>query len=147
MPDVHQTIQNWQNIHNAGLALNVIQFTTPAYDYSNKGEPGTWLYLEGFTVTLDGDTHTAHITITKKPTKEPAGASWTYCHLTVDRKGKNHVFYEVDDAGGARVTQTLLDFDGKQKNGKAHYKNDQINDAGLRAEIQRDLDLVFAYLA
>jgi hypothetical protein len=53
----------------------------------------------------------------------------------------------VDDAGDARVTQTLIDFDGKQKNGKAHYKNDQINDAGVKDEIKHDLDLVFAHLA
>ncbi|MDF2709777.1 MAG: hypothetical protein K0R62_5429 [Nonomuraea muscovyensis] len=147
MPDVHQTIQRRQNIHNAALPLNVIPCTAPAYDHSNKGEPDTWLYLERFTVTLGGDTYTGHLTITKKPTKSPAGASWTSCHLTVDRKGKNHLFYEVDDAGDARVTQTLLDFDGKQKNGKAHYKNDQINDAGVKDEIKHDLDLVFAHLA
>jgi hypothetical protein len=147
MPEVGTTIKNWESIQYKNLPLNVIELGTPSSNYWAKGAPGTWLFLDGFTVKLDGQVYNAHLTITKKPTMDPNGLSWTYCHLTVERKGKNHVFYEVDDDGGFTTTQTLLDGDGKQKGAKTHYADDQINDASLMSRLEHDLKLIFPHLA
>jgi len=146
MPEVSTTIKNWESIAYKKLGLNVIEFGKPSISYWDKGAAGAWLFLDGFTVTLDGQVYNAHLTITKKPTMDPSGSSWTYCHFTVDRKGKNHVFYQVDDDGGFITTQTLLDGDGKQKSAKVHYDNDQINDATLMGQVEHDLKLIFENL-
>ncbi|WP_433517106.1 hypothetical protein ACQP2T_17075 [Nonomuraea sp. CA-143628] len=146
MPEVKTTIENWAGIHYKNLALNVIEFGKPSYNYWNKGEAGTWLFLEGFTVKLDGEVYNAHLTITKKPTMDLDGLNWTYCHLTVDRKSKNHVFYKVDEDGGFETTQTLYDGEGKQRGAATHYANDQINHATLMSQMDHDMRLIFAHL-
>ena len=146
MPKVDVTLKNWVGIHYQNIALDVIEFGTPSYNYWNKGEKGTWLFLDGFTVTLDGQVYNAHLTITKMPTMHSDGSNWTYCHLTVDRRGKNHVFYAVDENGEFTTTQTLYDGEGRQRGAATHYANDQINHATLMSQMDHDMRLIFEHL-
>ncbi|WP_424536527.1 hypothetical protein ACOZ38_42630 [Sphaerisporangium viridialbum] len=146
MPDISVTLTRWATINTAGLGLNSITFGVPGSNYGRK-QDGAWVYLEGFVFTQDGEDYTAHITITKPPSSSNDSLNWTYCHLTVDRAGKNHVFYEVAGNGSFRLTSTLLDADGKVRNGKAHYSKDQINDGKLANALEHDMRLIFAYLA
>src|SRR2546422_11553909 len=145
MPKASHTIPQWQNIHNAGLGFNNFDFGTPVVNYEGKSDGG-WLYLEGFEVTLAGKVYDAHITITKPLIKSPKSDEWTLCHFTVNRKGNCHVFYEVADGGGYGTTGNLLDFEGKNRQGKEHYKNATINDATIINAIDHDLRLVFQHI-
>ncbi|GLW07254.1 hypothetical protein Misp01_23840 [Microtetraspora sp. NBRC 13810] len=147
MFDVSETIKKWEVIHRKGLDLKVVRFGKPVANYGTTGDPGAWLFLEGFTVVLGDRDHSAHITITKKPLKDTDGLNWEFCHFTVERAGKNHVFYQVKETGEFHPVDILLDNQGRQRKGKAHYDGDHINDATLVNTIEHDMRQIFLYFA
>ncbi|GAA3556645.1 hypothetical protein GCM10022419_041430 [Nonomuraea rosea] len=144
MPEISSTVKRWETFDETGLGLNVIRVENPTVGYNGAG---TWVFLEGIKVTLDGEEYDAHITITKKAPMDKKGLSWEYCHFTVTKAQKNHVFYQVDDSGEYTTVQMLINSDGGQAAAKSHFKNDWINDATLQKKVNLELSRIFKYLA
>jgi hypothetical protein len=142
MPEITSTVKRWETFDGTGFT--VIKVEKPTVSYNGAG---TWVFLEGITVTLPDGDFDAHITITKKAPMDAKGLFWEYCHFTVTKAQKNHVFYRVDDSGEYTTVQTLINDDGGQAAAKAHFKKDWINDATLQKKVNLELSRIFKYLA